>query len=73
MAYTGRRLSAQRALEVGLINEIFPTHEELVAGSNPAPATNTNSLKSQPSTGLGFRLSRAMFSDQLPTHTWVAH
>jgi enoyl-CoA hydratase len=32
MAYTGRRLSAQRALEVGLINEIFPTHEELVAG-----------------------------------------
>jgi len=32
MAYTGRRLSAQRALEVGLINEIFSTHEELVAG-----------------------------------------
>ena len=32
MAYTGRRLSAHRALEVGLINEIFPTHEELVAG-----------------------------------------
>jgi enoyl-CoA hydratase len=32
MAYTGRRMSAQRALEVGLINEIFPTHEELVAG-----------------------------------------
>ena len=32
MAYTGRRLSAQRALEVGLINEIFTTHEELVAG-----------------------------------------
>jgi enoyl-CoA hydratase len=32
MAYTGRRLSAQRALEVGLINEIFPAHEELVAG-----------------------------------------
>ena len=32
LAYTGRRMSAQRALEVGLINEIFPTHEELVAG-----------------------------------------
>lgn len=32
LAYTGRRMSAERALEVGLINEIFPTHEELVAG-----------------------------------------
>lgn len=32
LAYTGRRMSAQRALEVGLINEIFPTHEELVTG-----------------------------------------
>ena len=32
LAYTGRRMSAQRALEVGLINEIFPTHEELVNG-----------------------------------------
>ena len=32
LAYTGRRMSAQRALEVGLINAIFPTHEELVAG-----------------------------------------
>ncbi len=32
LAYTGRRMSAQRALEVGLINEIFPTHEELVDG-----------------------------------------
>ena len=32
LAYTGRRMSAQRALEVGLINEIFPTHEDLVAG-----------------------------------------
>jgi len=32
LAYTGRRMSAQRALEVGLINEIFPTHVELVDG-----------------------------------------
>jgi len=32
LAYTGRRMSAQRALAVGLINEIFPTHEELVDG-----------------------------------------
>ena len=32
LAYTGRRMSAQRALEVGLVNQVFPTHEELVAG-----------------------------------------
>jgi len=32
LAYTGRRMSAQRALEVGLVNQIFPTHEELVVG-----------------------------------------
>lgn len=32
MAYTGRRLSAQRALEVGLVNQLFPSHEALVAG-----------------------------------------
>lgn len=32
MAYTGRRLTAQRALEVGLVNQLFSTHEELVAG-----------------------------------------
>jgi len=32
MAYTGRRMTAQRALEVGLVNEVFPTHEALVEG-----------------------------------------
>jgi len=32
MAYTGRRMTAQRALEVGLVNEVFANHEELVAG-----------------------------------------
>lgn len=32
MAYTGRRMTAQRALEVGLVNEVFDTHEELLAG-----------------------------------------
>ena len=32
LAYTGRRMSAQRALEVGLVYQVFPTHEELVAG-----------------------------------------
>ena len=32
LAYTGRRMSAQRALEVGLVNQVFPTHEELVTG-----------------------------------------
>lgn len=32
LAYTGRRMSAERAREVGLVNEVFATHEELVAG-----------------------------------------
>jgi enoyl-CoA hydratase len=32
LAYTGRRLSAQRAQQLGLVNEIFPTHEALLAG-----------------------------------------
>ena len=32
LAYTGRRMSAQRALEVGLVNQVFETHEELVSG-----------------------------------------
>jgi enoyl-CoA hydratase len=32
LAYTGRRMSAQRAKEVGLVNEIYPTHDALLAG-----------------------------------------
>jgi enoyl-CoA hydratase len=32
LAYTGRRLSAQRAKEIGLVNEIYPDHDSLVAG-----------------------------------------
>jgi enoyl-CoA hydratase len=32
LAYTGRRLTAQRAKEIGLVNEVFPDHESLVAG-----------------------------------------
>jgi len=32
LAYTGRRLPAEKAKEIGLVNEIFPTHEALVAG-----------------------------------------
>ncbi|MFI5320515.1 MAG: crotonase/enoyl-CoA hydratase family protein [Myxococcota bacterium] len=32
LAYTGRRLGAQRAQQVGLVNEVFPTHEALLAG-----------------------------------------
>ncbi len=32
LAYTGRRLGAREALEVGLVNQVFPTHEALVAG-----------------------------------------
>ena len=31
LAYTGRRLSAQKAKEIGLINDIFDSHEALVA------------------------------------------
>jgi len=33
LAYTGRRMSAQRAYEVGLVNQVFDTHEELVDGT----------------------------------------
>jgi enoyl-CoA hydratase len=32
MAYRGHRLGAQRAREIGLVNEVFDTHEDLVAG-----------------------------------------
>ena len=32
LAYTGDRMSAQRAREVGLVNEVFADHEALVAG-----------------------------------------
>jgi enoyl-CoA hydratase len=32
MAYLGRRLPAQRAYEIGLVNEVFDDHESLVAG-----------------------------------------
>jgi enoyl-CoA hydratase len=32
LAYTGRRLTAREALEVGLVNRVFPTHEALVEG-----------------------------------------
>jgi enoyl-CoA hydratase/carnithine racemase len=32
LAYTGRRLPAQRALEVGLVNEVYPSHEAMLAG-----------------------------------------
>jgi enoyl-CoA hydratase/carnithine racemase len=31
LAYTGRRLPATRALELGLVNEVYPTHDEMVA------------------------------------------
>ena len=30
LAYTGRRLPAQRAKEIGLVNEVFETHEQVV-------------------------------------------
>jgi enoyl-CoA hydratase len=31
LAYTGRRLTAAKAKEIGLVNEVFDTHEDLVA------------------------------------------
>jgi len=31
LAYTGRRLPASRARDIGLVNEVFDTHEEVVA------------------------------------------
>lgn len=33
-AYTGRRMSAARAKEVGLVNEVFATHEEMLTHVN---------------------------------------
>jgi enoyl-CoA hydratase len=33
LAYTGRRLSAQKALGYGLVNEVFETHEGMVAAA----------------------------------------
>ena len=32
LAYTGERMSADRAREVGLVNEVFETHDDLVDG-----------------------------------------
>jgi enoyl-CoA hydratase len=32
LAYTGRRLAAREALDVGLVNRVFPNHESLVEG-----------------------------------------
>ena len=32
LAYTGRRMPAERAVEVGLVNQVFATHEDLLAG-----------------------------------------
>ncbi|MEI2637559.1 MAG: crotonase/enoyl-CoA hydratase family protein [Microthrixaceae bacterium] len=32
MAYTGDRLPAQRALEIGLVNQVFSDHDSLVSG-----------------------------------------
>jgi enoyl-CoA hydratase len=33
LAYTGRRLPAQKAMEIGLVNALYDTHEELVAST----------------------------------------
>jgi enoyl-CoA hydratase len=31
LAYTGRRMTAQKAMEIGLVNEVLPDHEAVVA------------------------------------------
>ena len=33
LAYTGRRMPAQRAYEVGLVQQVFPDHDAVVAGA----------------------------------------
>ncbi len=33
LAYTGRRLSAQKALAYGMVNEVFDTHEAMIAAA----------------------------------------
>lgn len=32
LAYTGRRMPAQRAKQVGLVNEVYPSHEAMLSG-----------------------------------------
>ena len=32
LAYTGRRMPAEEALEAGLVNKVYESHEEMVAG-----------------------------------------
>jgi enoyl-CoA hydratase len=54
MAYTGRRVSAAKAKEIGLVNEVYPTHEALVeavmatareiAAQNPLAITSTKAF-----------------------------
>ncbi|MFZ3004683.1 MAG: crotonase/enoyl-CoA hydratase family protein [Phenylobacterium sp.] len=51
MAYTGRRMPAQKAKEIGWVNEVFPTHEacidhalvtaRLIAGKAPLAVTGS--------------------------------
>lgn len=54
MAYTGRRLNAEKAKEIGLVNDIFDTHEEMIeyvlktareiASKNPLAVTGSKVL-----------------------------
>ena len=48
LAYTGRRLPAEKAKAIGLVNEVYPDHAAMmaavmetareIAGKNPLPA-----------------------------------
>ena len=37
LAYTGRRMPAEEALETGLVNKVYESHEEMVAGLKEMP------------------------------------
>ena len=45
LAYTGRRLPAQKAKEIGLVNEVLPTHEDWSPTPWPPPARSPRSRR----------------------------
>ena len=59
MAFTGRRLSAQKAKEIGLVNEVFETHEALLAISRAVSSTWASSASWVSKTSLTSPISLA--------------